>query len=80
MSCDKEREEHTEAIEGREAAARLLKQYEGAMFGGTSPKPIFLSDLDIENLERLEAEVEAAERLEQEKARAYDEAKRSHRE
>ncbi len=78
MSCEKEREEHADATEAHAAAARELKRYEAALFGGTSPRPIFLSDRDQENLQRLEAEVEAAARVVQEKAQAYEAAKHSH--
>lgn len=79
MSCEKAREEHEEAVEAHTAAEERLKRYEAAIFGGTSPRPIFLSDQDVENLERLEAEEQAAARVEKEKADTYEEAKGAHK-
>lgn len=80
MSCEKERQEHIEAMEAHAAAAQSLKRHEAAMFGGTSPRPVFLSDQDVETLRRLEAEEEETGRLEREKALAYERAQRSHQE
>ncbi len=79
MSCEKERQAHIEAHKGHAVAAQRLKKHEAALFGSTSPQPIFLSDQDWDTLQRLEAEEKEAARLEREKARAYEEANRSHR-
>ncbi len=79
MSCEKERQGHIEAQKEHATAVQRLKQHEAALFGSTSPKPIFLSDQDWDTIQRLEAEEKEAARRQREKARAYEEANRSHR-
>ncbi len=78
MSCERPKQEHEEAAQALAAAVERLKQFDAAMFGSQSPPPILLSDQDVELLDRLEAEEHEAAQIEQETARAYEEARRRH--